>query len=124
MTTGDTTNNELMKLNMAVGRLDGKVEALFDRIDENQTEFRSALVKLFEKHATCPGPRAAEIASELRIELDKHLDKTMTTKPKTEDKTSRPPGPRAAFSERTVQMFLGVLLVIMAAMGVAIQVIP
>lgn len=119
MTHEDTFLKFVADMSGAIGRIEGGL----DEVKENQKEFRMSLVRLFDKHAECPGPHAADQLDALRKELDALRDATTTTRMKKDssEKISRPPAARSAISDRTVQMLIVLVIVAIGGGSILVQ---
>jgi len=119
MTHEETLYKMLADMSGSIGRIEGSMI----EVKTNQVEFRASLLHLFEMHHACTGPHAAEMIEDLRSEFDKHLERTTTTKTKSDDKISRPPAAKSQISDRTIQLLIVLAVVALGGAGILVQVL-
>jgi len=113
MTHEETLFKLISDMSGSIGRIEGGLSG----VQRNQEEFRVSLLRLFEMHAHCTGPAAAQAVDELRTEFDQHLDRTTTTRNKgSDDKISRPPK-QPAISDRTLQLLIVLAVIVLGGGG-------
>lgn len=116
MTHEETLFKLISDMSGSIGRIEGGLA----EVKTNQSEFRVSLLRLFEMHAHCSGPMAMQAVDELRSEFDSHLERTTTTKNKSDDKISRPPK-APAISDKTIQMLIVLAVIVLGGGGLLAQ---
>jgi hypothetical protein len=121
MTEHDYIRQMFETVNNSVLSLAAQVNTLSKEMAEQRGESASFRREVLRHFDSCPVDELREHTGQIDVELERLKVKRQAD---SSDKHSRPPkSNRVAYSERTVQMFLGVLLLIMTAIGVITQVI-